>query len=62
MISVEQAAGLRDSMREMSNALSAYIEALSMEAANKEREARGESQAYGEDAFAGVLEKWGLKP
>lgn len=43
-----------------SQATSAMIEALGMQALNKERELRGESMAYDDVAFDKLIEKYGL--
>lgn len=43
-----------------SRAAAAMITALGMVAANKEREARGESQAYPEKAFMDLVTEYGL--
>ena len=38
----------------------AYIEALSMTAANVEREQRGHAPAYDEEAFLNLITKYGI--
>jgi hypothetical protein len=38
----------------------ALIEAMGMQAENQQRTNRGHSIAYGEDAFAALIEKYGI--
>lgn len=42
----------------MANAVAANIMSLSMQAANTERESRGESLAYGEGAFVDLIAEY----
>ena len=42
--------------------VSASIEMESMKAANQERQIRGESDAYGEEAFYDLIVRYGLDP
>lgn len=44
----------------ISQAVSALIEAMGMVAENKHRLQHGNSQAYGEEAFFALIEKYGL--
>ena len=38
----------------------AMIQAMSFNAANEQRAAKGEIQAYPEEAFAKLIEEWGI--
>ena len=44
----------------ISQSVCAMIEALSMQAENKQREALGHSMAYDENAFMSVIDKYGI--
>jgi acyl-coenzyme A thioesterase PaaI-like protein len=44
----------------ISQAACAMIEAMGMQAENDQRKAVGHSMAYTEDAFVGVIEKYGI--
>lgn len=46
----------------MAQSVSAMATIEGMKAANREREARGHVLAYGEDAFNGVIDQYGLSP
>mgnify|MGYP001579191523 CR=1 len=44
-----------------SRSVAALAEIGAMRALNQERESRGHSLGYGEDAFLAVIDKWGLE-